>query len=415
MEQKRLGQIRQKSEGKNILVVTQYFWPESFKINDLVKGLLERGNNVTVFTGLPNYPRGCFFDGYGLFGPYREKYLEADVFRVPLVSRGKKQGLRLALNYLSFVFFGCLLAPFVRGKFDVIFVYEVSPVTVALPAIVLKYIKRAPIIFWVTDLWPETLIATNTVKSKLIINWVAKLVRFIYRHCDHILVSCKGFIEKIKSQGVSEEKLLYWPQWAEKFFREAVDSVQSLPKDEVPKGFLVMFGGNIGTSQAFDTLIDAAERLKDYSDIHWVILGDGVHRDWVDNEVRSRELADCFHLLGSKPIEAVPGYYALADCLLVSLKKDPLFAITVPSKIQPYLASGKPVIASIDGEGAAVVEESNSGFCAPASDSKRLAEVVLKMYNLTPEQRRQLGQNAIKYFDENFEREMLLNRLEDMM
>lgn len=177
-----------------ILIVTQYFWPESFRINDIALGLRDKGHKVTVLTGQPNYPAGSFFPGYGFFKKIREDYNGVDVVRVPLLPRGSGGGVRLVLNYLSFAFFASILAPFrCRSGYDVIFVYEPSPITVGLPALLLKKLKHAPIMFWVQDLWPESLSATGAVRSAWVLKLVERLVRSIYRGCDVILVQSRAF------------------------------------------------------------------------------------------------------------------------------------------------------------------------------------------------------------------------------
>src|SRR5690349_8507872 len=178
-----------------ILIVSQYFWPESFRINDLALGLKERGHNVTVLTGMPNYPSGRLFSGYAMFSPTKEIFEGIPILRVPLIPRGSKGRWRLALNYISFALCASLLAPLrCKGPFDIIFVFEPSPVTVGIPALVLKKLMQAPIVFWVQDLWPESLSATGAVKSQRVLQWVANLVGYIYRRCDCILVQSEGFI-----------------------------------------------------------------------------------------------------------------------------------------------------------------------------------------------------------------------------
>ena len=256
-----------------ILVVTQYFWPEQFKILDLCQELTKRGHEITVYTGLPNYPEGKLFSGYSFFGPYSETYDQIKIIRVPLIPRGKKKGIQLAFNFFSFAFFATLLAPFVvRGKFDKIFIFEPSPVTVAIPAIFLKFIKKNPIIFWVQDLWPDSLVATQTVHNKKILNLVQKMVVWIYKHTDKILVTSKGFIPKIVNVGVSEDKILYWPQWAEAIFLDS-QILENYKDENLPStGFKIMFAGNIGSSQDFTTIVEAATILKDNNNIHFVML-----------------------------------------------------------------------------------------------------------------------------------------------
>ena len=351
-----------------ILVVSQYFWPEAFRINDLVQGLLDRGHEVTVLTGKPNYPGGSLFAGYGFLRPVRERYAGgAEVVRVPLVPRGSGSGRRLALNYLSFVLFAGLLGPLLcRGRFDVIFVYEPSPITVGLPALVMKKAKKAPIMFWVQDLWPESLSAAGAVRSKRVLRGVERLVRFIYRGCDRILVTSRGFVPRVEALSAREKKVHYWPQWAEALY-EPVEVGDNAPeRSEMPDGFRVVFAGNVGAAQSFETILAAAERLRDRHGIQWVIIGDGRRRKWVEDRVRELRLEDRVHLLGKRPMERMPRYFALADALLVTLKRDPIFSLTIPGKLQSYLACGRPVVAALDGEGARVIKESGTGLVAPA-------------------------------------------------
>lgn len=400
----------------NVLVVSQYFWPEVFRINDLVEGLIERGHEVTVLTGKPNYPDGSFFPGYGFFGPMRQKYKGASVLRVPLVARGDGRGRRLALNYASFVLFAGLLGPVLcRGKVDVVFVFEPSPITVGLPAILMKRLKHAPLMFWVQDLWPESIAAASTLKSERVLNWVGHLVRYIYRRCDRVLVQSRGFVDRVKSRGARPEDVLYYPNWAETLYRP-VEVEEDAPENrEVPEGFRVVFAGNIGAAQSFETILAAARILRDRPDIHWVIVGEGRQRKWVEEQVRKLGLQRCVHLIGKRPMESMPRYFALADALLVSLRRELIFALTIPGKVQSYLACGRPMIAAIDGEGARVVEEAGCGATAPAEDPEALARAVLDLYEATPEERGEMGRRARAYFEEHFERERLLDRLEGWM
>jgi len=400
-----------------ILVVSQYFWPEAFRINDLVQGLLDRGHEITVLTGKPNYPGGSLFAGYGFLRPMRERYAGgAEVVRVPLVPRGSGSGRRLALNYLSFVLFAGFLGPLLcRGRFDVIFVYEPSPITVGLPALVMKRAKKAPIMFWVQDLWPESLSAAGAVRSKRVLRSVERLVRFIYRGCDRILVTSRGFVPRVEAMSTREKKVHYWPQWAEALY-EPVEVEDDAPeRSEMPDGFRVVFAGNVGAAQSFETILAAAERLKSYPGIRWVIIGDGRRRRWVEDRVRELRLEDRVHLLGKRPMEKMPRYFALADALLVTLKRDFIFSLTVPGKVQSYLACGRPVVAALDGEGARVIKESGTGLVAPAEDANALAGAVLRLYEMLPKEREEMGRRGRAYFEEHFEREKLLDRLEGWM
>jgi glycosyltransferase involved in cell wall biosynthesis len=400
-----------------VLIVTQYFWPENFRINDLALGLLERGHEVTVFTGKPNYPEGRFFPGYGFFGRTEEDFRGVRVLRTPLLPRGSGGRLRLALNFLSFALIGSLLAPLrCKGAFDAILVYEPSPVTVGLPALVLKRAKHIPLLFWVQDLWPETLSATGVVNSAWILKRVERLVRYIYRRCDLILVQSRAFNARIEALGAPAEKLRYFPNSAEALYRpteaEAQSPASSVP---LPNGFRVMFAGNIGAAQDFATILAAAERLRAQRDIHWTILGDGRMQGWVESEIARRNLHDTVHLLGRHPLRSMAHFFASADAMLVTLKQDPVFALTIPSKVQSYLASGRPIIAALDGEGARVIGESGAGIAAGAGDAAALAEGVLRLYRMSRAEREEMGARGRRYFEQHFERNLLLARLEQWM
>lgn len=397
----------------HVLIISQYFWPESFRINDLALGLLERGHQVTVLTGVPNYPDGSFFSGYGYLNKQQD-YHGVKVLRVPLIPRGKGGGLRLALNYCSFAvtasFFGPLLC---RGRFDQILVFEPSPVTVGIPALVLKKLRSAPVLFWVQDLWPESLVATGAVKSDTALSLVACLVRFIYQRCDRILIQAKSFLDPIRLQGGKEDRIFYFPNSAESLFATPSPALPHLP--QLPDGFKVVFAGNIGAAQDFETIIAAAEKLRHHKDIQWIIIGDGRMRLWSEAEVKNRELNDNVHFLGRYPLEAMPAFFSHADALLVTLKKEPVFALTIPSKIQSYLACGKPIIAGLDGEGANIVEESGAGFSCPGGAPDALAGAVLKMYETPEPERQKMGARGRAYYEANFDREMLLDKLEQWM
>ena len=400
----------------DILVVTQYFWPENFPINDLVLGLAERGHKVTVITGIPNYPEGHFFTGHGLFKNMCQNYCGAKVFRVPLIPRGKGGGFRLALNFLSFALFASILGPIIdRGRCDLIFVYEPSPITVGFPALVFKKLKSAPIFFWVQDLWPESLSATEAVNSEIILKIIEMMVRFIYKGCDRILIQSLAFSSAIRRFGVQPDDIVYLPNSAQELYRPLILETDAPEYAQMPSGFRVMYAGNIGAAQDFGTVLKAAEKLKNYPDIHWVIVGDGRMRPWVEKQIQKLNLKNNVHLLGKHPAEAMPRYFSLADVLLVTLRKEPIFALTIPSKVQPYLACGKPIIAALDGEGARVIQEAGAGLTVPAENPHRLAEAVLAMYHMEESDRRAMGDRGRIYFEENFDRSLLLNRLDGWM
>lgn len=396
----------------HVLIVTQYFWPEDFRINDLARGLKERGHVVEVLTGLPNYPAGSFFPGYGWRGPYRDDFHGIPVWRSPLIPRGKASGGRLAINYLSFALLACLRGWLAcRRPFDAILVFEVSPVTVGIPARVMKTLTGAQLFFWVFDLWPESLAATGAVRSKLVLRWAGKLTRWIYGGCDRILIQSQAFRQSVLDYGARDAQIRYFPSFAEELYRP-----MCLPGDApehalLPRGFRVMFAGNIGAAQDFETILAAAELTRTHAMIQWVILGDGRQRAWVETEIQRRQLTNV-RLLGRFPKERMPAFFALADVMLVSLKREPIFALTIPAKIQAYLACGKALLASLDGEGARIIEEAEAGVTVPAESPIELAAAVRRLSELGPEPLRIMGRNARKYYETHFARQHLLDNFE---
>jgi glycosyltransferase involved in cell wall biosynthesis len=398
----------------HVLIVTQYFWPEEFRVNDLALDLSRRGHQVTVLTGQPSYPNRAAFNNQRR--PWTDTVDGIEVVRIPLASRGNGEAWRLALNYLSFATSASLLAPFrLRRRPDVIFVFQMSPVTMALPAVLLKKLRGIPLVSWVQDLWPETLVATGAVTWRPAIAVLDQFVRWTYRACDHVFVQSRAFLPVVRRTGVPTQRLSYLPNWAEPSYGPVTVEPDAEERRLVPPGFVVMLAGNLGTAQALPTVIDAAERLRGRGDICLVLVGDGQLRPWVEREVQERGLASTVHLLGRHPVEAMPRFFALADVLLVTLSREPVFALTVPSRLQSYLACGKPVVGALDGAGAQVVEDSGAGIAVPAEDAHALAAAILEMYEFPSQQRAEMGQRGREYFLRHFERSALLDELEERL
>jgi len=399
-----------------ILIVSQYFYPENFRINDLAQGLKSKGHEVTVLTGMPNYPAGKIYDGYGWRSKRKDDYQGIPVFRVPLFARREGRSWQLVLNYFSFVISACLLAPWMLRKksFDVVFCYEPSPVTVAIPAILLARIKKVPMFFWVQDLWPETLSATGAIQSPNILSVVGAMVKRIYRGCDRILVQSKSFIEPVIAVGAEKEKVDYFPNWAEALYQPIVLTEDAKERLNVPEtGFVAMFAGNLGAAQSLGSIVGAAEKLKD-EDIHWFFLGDGRRRSWLEKAVKEQRL-EKVHILGSSPMETMPAYFSLANVMLVTLKNDPVMSTTIPGKLQSYLACGRPVIGALNGAGADVIQESGAGYVVVPDDEDALADAVLEMSRLDIQEREKMGDNARLFYEQNFNRDMLIAQLEVWM
>lgn len=406
--------VEEKQAGMNLLIVSQYFWPEVFRINDLARNLTAQGVRVSVLTGQPNYPEGRTFANYRWWSCKRETKDGIDVLRVPLAPRGNGGALRLVANYLSYVVCGSLLGPFLtrRQPVDVIFVYGISPILQAIPAIFLKWHKRAKLVVWVQDLWPESLEATGFVKNRTILGLVGRVVKWIYRHSDAVFVQSRAFIEPV-AELCARDKIVYYPNSAE----DAVASVQRVddcPMPALKECFSVVFAGALGTAQALDVILDAAQRLRGESSVKFFLVGHGSRSDWLAEQIAARKLENVV-LAGRYPIEAMPSVFAAASVLLVTLTNDPIFAKTVPSKVQSYLAAGRPVIGCINGEGAQVIQEAEAGLTCAAMDAEGLAAAVNTLYRLPPHERDRLGKNGRKYFETHFESHKLTTELIDKL
>lgn len=394
-----------------VLLVTQYFYPESFKSNDIAFDLTKRGYSVTVLTGLPNYPGGKIYKGWGVFKKRKETINGVDIIRSLLIPRGKANGVRLFLNYFSWAFFASIRAFFLafQKKFDCIIVHEPSPITQGFPAIVVKKIQKIPLYFWVLDLWPESLQFAGGIDNRSVHRFFGKIVKYIYNNSDKILISSNGFRKSILEKGDYENKIEYFPNWSEDTIANGIDNYE-IP--ELPKGFKVLFAGNIGEAQDMSSVLKAANELKHRKDIHFIIVGDGRMKLWMENYIIEKGLADNIHLLGRFPIESMKTFFNRADALLVSLKDEIIFNVTVPAKIQAYMSVGKPILTMLNGEGNEIIQESKSGYISSSGDYKTLAKNILKLNTIDAEARKKMGQNAKVYYDTHFDKNKCMDNLE---
>ena len=399
-----------------ILIVSQYFWPESFRINDLAIELKKIGHEVSVLTGLPNYPSGKWFSGYGLKSSGENSWEGINVMRVPILPRINAYGWQLALNYISFAVTASVLGPLLcKARYDIIFTYEPSPFTVGVPAIVMRFFKKAPMIFWVQDLWPESLEATGAVKSRFILNIVGKMVKWIYQRCDSVLLQSEAFVKPAISAGAKPELITYFPNWAEDIYQPLGKPEAAKINKLIPEGFIIMFAGNLGEAQALETIIKTANKLRNIKKLYWMIIGDGRKMQWMQNEVSKLQLDEQIHFLGRHPMEEMPGFFACADVMLVTLKNKPVFSLTIPSKVQTYMACAKPILASINGEGARIINDSGSGIAVEAENSEALSRAVIQMYEKTGIERKKMGDASYAYYKDNYEKKYLIKKLEKIL
>jgi glycosyltransferase involved in cell wall biosynthesis len=387
-----------------VLIWTQYFWPENFHINAVARSLHEQGIEVTVLTGKPNYPEGKIFKGYKARGIQQEQYSGFEVIRIPLRQRGKNSGKGMALNYLSFIVSGYLFAPYaLRGKkFDVVFVYAPSPLLQALPAIFVAWLKRAPLVTWVQDVWPDALVATGFIKSRWILGMVALAVRYIYFFSDSILIQSEGFRASVEKWTSKKNSIRYFPNSAESTpLEQSAASQSSEIANAVAQGFSIIFAGNIGRAQSCETIIDAAMLLKPYINIKFYLIGNGSMEECISKSVVGAGL-DNVVMAGRVQPEEMTLIYASASVLLLTLRDESGLSETIPSKLQSYLVAGKPVIASCNGEAANVINKANAGLTCSAGDASALADTVIKLYKMQPEERVRLGNNGREYFKAHY-------------
>lgn len=401
-----------------VLVVSQHFWPEGFRINDICDYLVEKGVDVEVLCGLPNYPKGEFFPGYTWRGPFKEKHNGMQIFRAPEIPRGDNSSLRIFLNYLSFPAASLLHLPrLMFGKYDKIFLYQLSPVMMSITGLILSKVRRIESTMYVLDLWPENLFSVLNIQNKFLRRLAEKVSHWHYRQADKIVVLSEQMRGKIHSiTGLPDEKITVVPQACESLYEEEIHDPELMQR--LGEGFKVVFTGNISPAQSFETIIDAAETLRSegLTDISWVIVGDGMSRSDVEKEIARRGLGDLFKFEGHHPVADVPKYTTLADVLVGCLVKSELLEATIPAKVMSYIASGRPLALAMDGEVRSLVEDqAQCGLVGPAGDSAALADNIRSLHAMTPEQRQGLGMKGKAYHFANLERSIVLGRLKDFL
>lgn len=397
---------------KHILVISQYFYPEQFRINDICTEWVKRGYKVTVVTGIPNYPQGKFYNGYGLFKKRTETYNGIEVIRIPLIPRGKSSIL-LALNYLSFVVSGYIWKLFSDIKADYVFIYEVSPMTQALPGVWYAKKRKIPCYLYVQDLWPENVEIITGMKNKYIIGAIGKMVDYIYSRCDKIFTTSISFVKSIENRGVPLEKIEYWPQYAEDFYIPM--EKKSHPRITNDGVFNIIVAGNIGYSQGLDVLPRAALLLKTQNasrKIRFNVVGDGRYKSELIEFINSNHVSEMFNFIEKQPATRIPEMMAACDAAFLSLTDNPLFAMTIPAKLQSYMACGIPILASANGETSRILSESQGGYSSPAGNAEQLACIIRDITSKSQEELRQLGVNSRSYYDNNFSKQELLDRMD---
>ena len=399
-----------------ILIVTQHFWPEDFRINELSQDFVNKGHEVCVLTGTPNYPEGKIYPDYIKNKENYSTYNSINIKRLPVFPRGRNK-FTLLCNYLSFVFSGIFFGPIIlrKYKFDLIFVFEPSPISVCIPAIFLKYLKKSKICLWVLDLWPQSLYAVGYFKKEaLVIKIVRRIVRYIYSKCDIILGTSQSFVKEIKKDCNPDKIVKFFPNWYETFYENhKVEPATQIPRTEL--NFNLIFAGNLGDAQDIPTIIDAMYILKDYGSIKLYIIGDGKRYSWLKKIIRDKELEHNIHLLGRHSSKKMPSFFLNADALIVSLKPHEVYDQTIPGKLQSYLISKKPIIGMLGGEGAEIINQSKCGINAIPGNPDSMADAILELSKLDRSSRHKLAENGFNYAKNHYNKDMLFNKLNNWL
>ena len=399
----------------HILLLSQWYIPEpDIKIHLLARDLAARGHQVTSITGFPNYPQGCIYPGYCQRLWQWEDIDGVRVLRVPLYPDHSRSGVKRIVNYLSFAVSASVLGPLLCGPADVMWVYH-PPLTVGIPAWWIGLLHRVPFVYEIQDMWPETVTASRMMSSKHPIVWLGRLAQFVYRRAAAITVISPGFKRNLISKGVPAEKIHIIPNWADEEIYRPVPRDEGLAAGHGLAGrFNVVYGGNMGAAQGLHNVIESAALLRDLSEVQFVFIGDGVDEDVLRQMVRERQL-DNVRFLGRQPAKEMPRFFALADVLLVHLKRDPLFEITIPSKTLAYLGCGRPILGVVAGDPADVIRQAGAGVICPQENPAALARTVRELYAMPAEQREAMGRSGRQTFLANYTRRVLVERYEALL
>lgn len=395
---------------KRLLFICQYFDPETFRGNDIAYDMARRGVDVTVVCGTPNYPKGKFFKGYSWFKKTHENINGVNVVRLPIIPRGDGSKMQLLANYFSYFTVASLYLPLhllFHKKYDACFVQQLSPVMMSVPGVVFKKLTGRRLFTWVLDLWPESLKAAGGVNNPKILDFFGWFAKLEYRNSDVIFVSSKSFEKNINSKGDYKEKIKFLPNWAE----DEISSGKILDVPPFPDGFNVLFAGNVGEAQDFDSIVEAAKLLDPQEKIHFIIVGDGRKKEWVEQQIRQHHLEDRIILMGRYDIKYMPSFFKQADCLLLPLKDDEIMNLTVPAKLQAYMTSGKPIVGMINGDARDLINEEGFGVAVPASSPSGLVEAIRKLKDMTSDSLAEMGGRGKQYCKENFSKNKILDNL----
>lgn len=380
---------------KRILVYTNHFYPEQFKINEIVEWLSNEDSHIRIITGLPNYPSGKIIKEYSNI--FKDNIIVNRLFLIP---RGNGSNLMLIINYVSYFiscFFFTIYIALFKKKYDVVFVHHTSPIFIAFHPVVYSFFKKTKKILWDLDIWPESLQAVGVVKSSYIISKLEIMVKWVYSYYDSILVSSKSLCSVVKQR--FDGRIIYFPNWADKVIEvNKIDANRSLSINT--KKFNIVYTGNIGKSQNFKSLLKTIELVDD--NIHWTFVGDGRFKSQLINLIDHKNLNAKVSFIDQVSIDLIPSIVSKADSLFLSLKNDILFSKTVPAKLQTYMALGKPIIGVLEGEGAKLIVDSDCGIVEENYNYEELAKKINSFASKNSSELIKKGENAKKYYFKHF-------------
>lgn len=395
-----------------LILLTQWFDPEpTFKGLLFARALAERGYDVEVVTGFPNYPGGEVYPGYKIRPIQRTLVDGLPVTRLAVYPSHGSSAVGRILNYMSFFLSAWLYLTFGARKADVVYVYH-PPLTVGLAAVGAKFFRKTPTVIDIQDMWPDTLAATGMIDNARVLRVIGALCRWVYRRVSHIVVLSPGFRRLLIERGVPEEKIRVIPNWADETAIYEAGATGHLP--DLPGQFCLLFAGNMGRAQRLDTLLDAAALLiRTRPEIAIVLIGGGLEVSRLKARASSEELSNV-HILPPVPMSQVGAYLAAADALLVHLRNDPLFAITIPSKTQAYLAAGRPVLMGVAGDAADIITAAGAGLVFPPEDAEALARAVESLADMPVGQRALMGEAGRCYYKANLSIEQGVSSIDEV-
>lgn len=390
----------------NILIICQHFYPENFRVNDIALELAQRGHKITVLTGLPNYPQGKVLQEYKWFKNRKQEIGGVKIIRCSLIGRGSST-LKMGLNYLWFAVFGCLKAMFMKKEFDIVYTYQLSPITMVWPGIIVSRFKKIPLIIHCLDQWPISVTTGPISKQSHLYKFLEKISIWTYKKANKILISSKSFKNYFENDlhiSADDKGLIYYPSYAENIYKD----VGSVKNDT----FDLVFAGNIGPAQSVETIIEAANLLKEEKAIKFHIVGDGLNCKNCESMAESYGL-DNVKFYGYHPVDEMSTYYALADCFLITMVDNEVVNSTLPAKVQSYMLAGKPIIGAISGEVKSVIQEAKCGLCCDSGNFVELAGLIQKAYN-DEGLLDTCGRHSLSYYKSHFEKNKCISDLEEI-